>query len=266
MLYFLFFLASGIFSTILHGMEESKVLVIEGKYQSRNLYVQNSFSATGVGFCVYEVTVNGSKTTDEVNSSAFEVDLSRYQFKQGDPVLVEIKHKEKCLPKVINPEALKPVATFDVIAMNVSDDGLFTWSTKKENGSLPYYIQQFRWSKWVTIGEVEGKGYPDIQEYSFKVELHSGINKFRVKQTGYGQPRFSKEVSITSVQPPVTMSIPEKSPNEVHFSKETKFEVYDLYGAVVKTGFGSTINLTELKKGKYYISFDNNTSEFVKKK
>ena len=56
----------------------SEILLLEGKFQNRNIYVQNGFDS-GIGFCVYEVRINGRVTTDEVNSSAFEIDFSSYQ-------------------------------------------------------------------------------------------------------------------------------------------------------------------------------------------
>jgi hypothetical protein len=40
-------------------------IVIEGRYQQRNIFVINSVSQDGVGYCVYEVTVNGLITSDE---------------------------------------------------------------------------------------------------------------------------------------------------------------------------------------------------------
>ncbi|MFB0961855.1 MAG: hypothetical protein QMB20_11690, partial [Flavobacteriales bacterium] len=63
------------------------VFVLEGVYQGRDLYVQNPFSEEGVGFCIYEVTVNGIVTSDEINSSAFAVDLSMYEFINGDDIV-----------------------------------------------------------------------------------------------------------------------------------------------------------------------------------
>ena len=50
-------------------------LVLTGIYQGSNLYVMNPFAPVGEGFCVTEVQVNGAATSDEINSSAFEVDL-----------------------------------------------------------------------------------------------------------------------------------------------------------------------------------------------
>ena len=99
-------------------------ILLEGIFQGKNLYVMNPFSSSGVGFCVYEVTVNGQITTDEINSSAFEIDLSIFQFKLGDKLIVEIKHKENCKPKVLNPEILKPKSTFNITIIKVEDGKL----------------------------------------------------------------------------------------------------------------------------------------------
>src|ERR1700740_383381 len=108
------------------------VLVVEGKYQNKNIYVQNGFNNSGVGFFAFEVKVNGQVTTDEVNSSAFEVDLTPFKLSVGDKVSIEIKHKEGCIPKVLNPEVLKSKPTFDVVNININNEGTLSWTTKNE--------------------------------------------------------------------------------------------------------------------------------------
>lgn len=75
----------------------ARSIALEGHYQQRNIYVINTVASEGAGFCVYEVTVNGQISTDEINSQAFEVDLSIYGFKLGDAVSVIIKHKDGCI-------------------------------------------------------------------------------------------------------------------------------------------------------------------------
>src|ERR1700758_973113 len=107
-----------VFSTLIMSANAG-VLVVEGKYQQKNLYIQNGFSSNGVGFCAFQVKVNGQITTDEVNSSAFEIDLSPFKLKAGDKVTVEIEHKDGCIPKVLNPEALKPKPTFDIVSISM---------------------------------------------------------------------------------------------------------------------------------------------------
>src|ERR1700751_2293396 len=123
------------------------ILVVEGKYQQKNLYIQNGFSSSGVGFCAFQVKVNGQITTDEVNSSAFEIDFSPYKFKAGDKITVEIEHKDGCIPKVLNPEALKPKPTFDIVSISINNDAMLSWTAKNEVGSLPFVIEQFKWNK-----------------------------------------------------------------------------------------------------------------------
>lgn len=241
------------------------VIVLEGHFQGKNLYVQNPFAGSGVGFCTFEVTINGEVTTDEVNSSAFEIDFSNFQLKVGDPVVVKIKHKDDCKPKVLNPEVLKPKSTFDIVDMKVEQDGTFKWTTKNETGKLTFVVEQFRWNKWVKVGEAEGVGTAQENSYEFKITAHSGENQFRVKQVDYsGKPRYSKSARYISTVQEVTFS-PIKAKDVVNFSSETLFEVYDSYGNIAKKGFGDKIEVTNLKKGIYYLNYDNKTETFVKK-
>ena len=46
---------------------------------------------------------------------------------------------------------------------------------------------------------------------------------------------------------------------------ETMYEIYDQYGNVVKRGFGSSIDATNLTKGGYFLNYDNKMAEFIKK-
>ncbi|WP_245820794.1 hypothetical protein [Saccharicrinis aurantiacus] len=237
---------------------------LKGTFQGDNLFVKNPFAQSGVGFCVYEVTVNGLTTTDEINSSAFEVDLSVYGFKIGEPLIIAIKYKEDCKPMVLNAETLKPRSTFEIVSLSVDEDNI-KWKTKKEAGSLDFNVQQFRWNKWVNVGTVTGKGTPDGGTYSAKVRLHSGQNRFRLKQTDHrGKPRYSKETSITSSKQAVTFS-PSRVDDIITFSDETMYEIYDVYGGIMFKGYGKEIKVNGLAKGKYYLNMDNKLTTFNKK-
>jgi hypothetical protein len=249
-----------VLATFSHAL--AGIIVVEGKYQDKNLYVQNGYSGNGVGFCTYEVTINGKTSTDEVNSSAFEIDFAAFQIKPGTPVVVEIKHKDDCSPKVLNPEALKPRATFEVVNINIDKNGLLSWSTKSEMGSLPYIVEQFRWNKWIPVGEVKGSGSMESNSYSFQTTPHSGENKFRVKQVGYGGvSKTSTNVTFISTtgQPTYTVS------KNIQFSSETMYEVFDAYGNIVKRGYGNQLEINNLNKGNYYLCYDNIMTDFKKK-
>lgn len=237
-------------------------LVVKGTYQGENLYVRNPFASSGVGFCAYEVTVNGMITTDEINSSAFEVDLTVYGFTVGDDVVVTIRSKEDCMPMVLNTYALqvKSPAKFESVAVK---DGVLTFSTSGETGSIPFIVEQYRWNKWVKVGELRGKGKNRPNTYEVKVRTHSGPNKFRVRQTD------NKKISVYSKEAVALVSTPavtyKATDNNVSFSAETMYEVYDQYGGIVFKGVGQNINIASLPKGKYYLNYDNTQAEFQKK-
>lgn len=241
-------------------------LVIEGKYQNKNVFVENFYGGSGVGFCALEVRVNGNITTDEVNSTAFEIDLAAMKLKYGDNVTIEITHKNDCTPRVLNMDDLRPRPTFEVLTMNITSSGILKWTSTNETGALPYVIEQFKWNKWVPIGEVDGVGTPDSHEYSFKVTAHSGANKYRVKQVGFGaEPKFSNHVVYNSMTDKQTYAVNNEN-TAIQFSAETAYELYDNYGIIVKKGFGKKVAINNLNKGKYYLCFDNQVTEFDKKK
>ena len=124
-------------------------IVLEGHYQGRNIFIQNPFSEAGVGFCVFEVTVNDQIATDEINSSAFEIDMRNFGLQQGDPVTVRIRHRDGCNPVVLNPEVLRPKSTFDIVEQGIDAENVYRWTTTNETGELPFIVEQKRWNKWV---------------------------------------------------------------------------------------------------------------------
>lgn len=243
---------------------------VEGNFQGKNLYIQNPESDDGFGFCATRVTVNGNPISDGINSSAFEIDFAKLGINVGEEVVVVIEHGISCKPKILNPEVLKPKSTYEIQNINVSPDGLLKWKTTKEQGKLPYVIEQYRWNKWIAIGEIDGVGTPEEHSYEFKVSPHFGENKLRVVQTDHtGKKRTSKAVTFTSDLKEPSMS-PIKVRNDITFSAggspvETKYEIYDAYGNIVKKGVGSKVDCSNLKKGAYYINYDNKNEKFLKK-
>jgi hypothetical protein len=242
-------------------LNAQEVIVLEGNYQLRNIFVNNPIGKDGVGFCVTNVFVNGEVSTDEINQNAFEIDLSLFNLGFGDPVTVEIQHKANCKPEVINPLALQPQATFKTESISIDDNALIKWSTTNETGVLPYRVQQFKWNKWVTVGEVQGKGNPGEHAYSFQAIPVSGNNRFRVIQkSGDGRVKVSPEVTFTSSSPAVSYSFDKKTKTVV-FDRSTSYEVYNEYGQIVKRGYDANVQMEDLSKGLYYINYDNTYTE-----
>lgn len=248
------------------SMAQNKI-VLEGHYQGKSLYVQNPFASSGVGFATTQVKINGDVLPSEINSSAYEIDFSYFQLKKGDDVIVTIEYKEGTTPKVLNPEVLKPRSTFELVTQELKKDGTFTWTTKGETAKLPFIIQQFRWNKWIKVGEVAGEGSPEQHEYSFSVTLHSGENKIRVVQPDFdGQRKVARAATQSaSVMSELAECTFKTEKDAVVLSEETLYEVFDMYGNLVKKGYNSTIDIKNLTKGVYYLNYDNKMDQFVKK-
>lgn len=241
----------------------SQNIELRGTYQGENLYVQNPFAASGVGFCVYEVTVNGMTTTDEINSSAFEIDLTVFGFQVGEQITVTVRCKEGCTARILNPEVLKSRATFEIVSIKIEKSNA-VWTTINESGPLPFYVEQFRWNKWVTIGEVTGKGTLEQNTYTVPLRLHSGENRIRVRQTDSRKVnKYSREITTKSTVKRVTYKIEGNS--QIAFSQPTMYEIYDYYGRIVFKGFGDAVNIGTLEKGRYYLNYDNSSEQFNKR-
>lgn len=259
---------------VLTGVNAQQEMVLEGTYQGQNLYVQNPFASSGVGFCVINVTVNGQQSIDEINSSAFEIDFASYQLAKGAPVEVKIEYKDDCTPRVLNPDVLRPTSTYVITSMDITPDGLFTFTTSNESGKLPFIIEQKRWNKWIKVGSVKGKGASDKNEYSIQLKPHSGKNTFRIKQVDFTRkPRYSQEKRLIRSSVKEVFIANEnvmKIEGYVMFKDEsgaetsTMYEVYNTTGLLVKKGYGSKVDLTSLDKGDYFINYDNKTGQIKK--
>jgi hypothetical protein len=253
---------------VLVATVQAGTVTVEGTYQGKNVYVQNPFVDNGVGFCVFEVMVNDKPTTDEVNSSSFEIDLSALKLTIGEKVVIKIKHKDDCKPKIVNPEVLKVRSTFEIVpgSAKVNKDGTFSFTTKGETGKLPFIVEQYRWNKWVKVEDLEGKGRTEGAFYSIKYQPHSGENKIRLKQIDASGPRYSEPVKYRSTSPEVKFENKDKVDFTISFSDFTRYEIYDMYGNLMAKGSSVEVDVTNLKKGTYYINYDNKAGEkFVKR-
>ena len=244
-------------------------LSIEGIYQGKNLYVQNPENEDGFGFCVSKVTVNGDVMPGGTGTSAFEIDFSLFNIAIGEPLFIVIEHSESCKPKILNPEVLLPRSTFVVTSISATAEGKLNFSTTGEKGKMPFMIEQYRWDKWVQIGEIQGKGTSGINSYEILIAPHSGENTLRVVQIDHtDEKRASKEVKFKSTIPAVQKS-PVIVKTSIQFTSggkavQTKYEIFDAYGNVVKKGTGTSVDCENLLKGAYYINFDNKTEKFFR--
>jgi hypothetical protein len=157
---------------------------------------------------------------------------------------------------------VKIIATFEIESFNISKDGMVSWTSINEQGSLPFIVEQFIFDQWIAVGKVNGVGTPTSNSYSVVVTFHSGENKFRLRQLGENKiNKYSKSNSYFSKKEPVTYVLKNK---KITFSKDTYFIVYNSYGVIINQGLSSLVDISEYKKGSYSLVYDNKVATFKK--
>lgn len=253
-LFFLMFFAANL---------SAQEITLKGNYYGFNLHVLNP--SVGNGFCTTAVLVNNNPTMDEINSNAFEIDFSLMNLKIGDPVTVVIKHKSGCKPEVINPKALQQSENVSFVSPKADKTGKINWGIKGNLMDEPMIIEQYRWNKWIKIGELTPADTVRKNIYSFETVPHSGINQFRILFNDENDnPVYSKTIKYISRNPEITLESAKVS-DKLVFSADTQYEIFDMKGNFISEGFGKEADVTDLEKGKYWLNFDNKSVNFTKK-
>jgi hypothetical protein len=133
------------------------------------------------------------------------------------------------------------------------------WSTNTDTLSSKFIIEQYRWNKWVKIGEQSAINKTG-NKFSFIVTPHAGNNKIRVVYDTI----ISNEVEFsvnTSYQPLVPRVVGEA----IILKTASNYEIYNQFGDVILSGTATIIDTSKLPKGVYYIAINNEMREFIKK-
>jgi hypothetical protein len=237
-----------------------------GAYQGKNLFLQQYSS---VESDVIAVIVNDKKLeghylrTFKGSGKGIEVRLDSLGLTMNEQVEVKIIYNGM-RPKLLNADALVLRSTFRIVSIKMAGDTL-RWSTEGEHGALPFAVEQFKWNKWVKVGEVMVEGTPGTHNYEFKIELLRGKNQFRVRQRDDGDMRPSMPVSVKAKVPEVSFTPKKKVGNLITFSSVTSYELYDILGNVVMRGRTDHIDCSSLPKGKYYLNYGSKMGSFTKK-
>jgi hypothetical protein len=242
-------------------------MILKGVYQGKDLYIINPMLDIGEEYCAFEVTVNNTKFEDIINSSAFRITLDYVGLQFGQEYEVVIKHHDNCAPKLVNPEVLKPLCTYEIASQEIGYDNILKFTTNNESGKLVFYVEEFRWGKWLEVGRLPGEGGPGSRSYAQKVYPYAGENKYRIYQIDHlGRKFYSAEMLFTVEKEAVTVTTPlNKVSKEIILSAYTRFTVVNEFGEELISGTGDVVDVSNLKKGEYFLNFENEYVVFKKK-
>jgi len=250
-------------SVIVRGQE----IILKGTYQGKNLYVLNSAVDLSKNiFCVKAVYVNDVITEDEINSNSFEIDFSNLKILQGQKVVVKILHKPDCKPEIINAFVLESATDFTISTPKIDKKtSKLTWSITGSVDDKPFIVEQFRWEKWIIVGEVQTKDSVGENNFTFEPKLNSKQNIFRIRHIDKsGNERISKDCKYFSKDEELYL-LSNRVSDWLYFSSETLYEVFDEKGNFILDGYGKEVNFSDIEKGKYWVNYDNRTEVITKK-
>jgi len=253
-----------VFFLLASNVTLSQELIIQGVFTGSNVYVVNPFTESDNTWSIESIFINDKACTGNIKSSAFEIDLVQMGFELGEALQFRIKYMDSIIPSIINQEAIQAISSFEIEKGFVDKEQFLNWQCTNEMGSLLFHIEQYRWDKWITIGQLKGIGTPALNHYKIKVPIHSGINKFRIHQIDHTDKiRYSEVIEYESSISPVFL-VNKKVKSKLRFSTPTQFEIFDLFGNLIFDGFGKEVRFDDISSGKYYVNFDNTIGEFTK--
>lgn len=242
-------------------------MLLKGIYQGKDLYIMNPMLDAGEEYCVFEVLINNEKYNEVINSSAFRISLDYAGLQYGQEYVVTIRHHEFCTPKLVNPEVLKPLCTYEIASHELGYDNVLRFITANESGKLTFYIEEFRWGKWIEIGQIPGEGGPGSRSYSIKTYPFNGENRFRIYQIDHLKRKvYSDEIVYPINKEPIRiMTKLSGVSKEIVFSDNTSYEVINEFGEELISGVGNIVNVSRLTKGQYFLNYENEYILFIKR-
>jgi hypothetical protein len=145
-----------------------------------------------------------------------------------------------------------------IVSITIGKDGILNWTTNNDQNKTPFDIEEYRWNKWIKIGEVEAINSSETLSYTFNSIQNSGENQIRVLHKN--EPTVFRSVKWTSELPVVKFTV-NKDVKAIQFTAETLFEIWDTNGNVIKRGLSSYIDYKDIPAGSYILNFDNSIAK-----
>ena len=255
----LFFALPGLFAQEAEGGDQEELLV-DGRCSGGNLYVLNP--SAGDGFSVQRVTLNGKEYPFTHNTNAFEISLADYSV--NDYVIVQISYLKGTEPKVVNAESLVKESEFSLPSFIYNKKTkLIAWNIGEMDKTCSYRLEQFLYGKWVTVKDL---GTPDdMISDTYLPVLLTGMNLFRIRQTDLSKKELSSPVVKLKSPNRKVLLVADKVKDFIEFTAVTHYELYDANGFFIKRGTAQKVNISDLKKGNYWINFDGKEAFITKK-
>lgn len=252
------FLILLVLSTLTVSAQET---ALTGVFKGHSLYVQNPYNKDSAEFCINEILVNEKKVNVNLRLSALKINFKGVEL--FSPVAVQVKHKDYCKPKIVNPEAVLYHSSFKFDSLFLNDS-LLTWHTKGDKRGGIFKIERLEDDYWEVLTRLRAKGYFEGAEYVFFPEHKADGNIYRIKyELPNGRFLYSQEMEFFHFPDNITFS-PKEVTNEIRLSQKAPYIITNEYGKELMKGIAKVIPVAVLKPGEYFIEIDGNNESFTK--
>jgi hypothetical protein len=153
--------------------------------------------------------------------------------------------------------------------------GKLKWISATESNTSYFSIEVFNATKWTTAGIVQAAGNSTVsQYYSYNVNLHTGVNQFRLKEVDIdGKYSYSRVVSLWN-DSKETISIEYNQASGTLFiinrkDSQGQLQVFDLAGRLLKredlASTDYTIRFKPDLPGVYIVNYKSDKCRFYRK-
>ncbi|MCB9225169.1 MAG: hypothetical protein R2780_01065 [Crocinitomicaceae bacterium] len=238
-----------------------KSYTFEGFFRGDNMNVQCRESLTkpyAYCTCFDSIAVNGV-VIDDLLYDGYQLDIAnKTNLEIFQPIKVTFYYTD-CDFRVTNSPDFLPKEILPVIDFKANQN-ILEWSTQQNYPSLHLWVQieQFKWDRWVKIGE--NFNIEEAVHYNMDISdfLFNGENKFRAVVCSIDRDRIESknEITIQHSSKKIKCKVNKKK-MYIKFSAKTHYELYNSGWLIAKRGFGDHIDIQGLRPDEYVIKFAN---------
>jgi hypothetical protein len=238
-------------------------LIASGRYYNANVFIYNPDIDNG--YSIQAITINGDTLKGNLSTNGIELDFSVLGLNEGSPIQIRIFYKSGAKPTIVNPEVLASNQNLRFSRPKFIK-GHLQWRLTGSLSDSPIYIEHFEWGEWRLAGEVDPLDTIRNKLYQYDIPSHSGVNRVRLFTfDGQHKKVESKELRYSVSKDMAVTLATTKIKDDVVFSRETHYELFDNNGILLKSGTDRYVNMRDLPKGLYWLNYDNFTIQIKKK-
>ena len=159
-----------------------------------------------------------------------------------------------------------PITLLDFSGFDEGDYNYLQWSTSSEINNDYFTVEKSENAiHWSELGRVDGSGNSSVEKsYSYvDKNPYAGTTYYRLKQTDYnGNFEYFNIIAIENNNS-IFFVYTKGGDGNLYFNNKYEFQLYDLMGKLVKSGYDDNITSSSLSSGMYVLRIGNYTQRVI---